>query len=1074
MSDLASNHVYSAVYSGVPVYEMICRGVAVMRRRMDSWLNATQILKVAGIDKGRRTKILEREVLGSKHEKVQGGYGKYQGTWVPFERGVQLCEQYGVMPYLKPIIEHDANLNASGVDQTPTKAELKQKMIMEQKSIAKRVIASSNKKRKDASYSDMDPPTIAPINTKKNKDIGIPDHRREKSINTPGFTQNILPNNIPAKQLNQNPGFNFSPRVLSHHINNQNFNQSPFNPNQTPRTDPNAYLVPAITPATSTTMVSSYNSPHHTKKIEPNEVPHKDKKILTGIFMHDDPGHVPNWLKNYKSDGNPPETPKDLNIPIDDEGHTAVHWAAALARIEALDLLLNGGADARMLNYEGESSLMKAVQVTNNHENQSFHELLELLHDAIPLTDKKNRSVLHHIVLTAFIERRREASSYYMECLLGWISRLSGGFVVDGTSVKQNENTPALASKNGKIAYSNEPNKNPYTDVGNNNSANEAQFSPSFTSTSDQNDSNGASNNFGSNSTFSDFPQNGNNGFSKSTLNIGSQIGFLTPQSKPPQSSSLTIYSEDTKAYKKSDISIIRNADFLAFLDLKDINGDTALSIAARLNDRRLIQLLLSAGASVSVRNRAGLKPSDYWASEPAIKGLVRESFVPQEKPGYNPNSSVSTPLNVEPLTSSAPATTQTGLQGYNNDLFMSPTKSSYLRGIQSNRSTYSHPDKLVDFGEQSDYKSSRNLASNFENAFIYDGNINSESYKKNNNSLPNINSLFGKMKKQEGNHHGSADHDSGYDGFDKNNGGNTLTAIRQLMDDLEFEFKTQLDQKHKKLLEIQNQLQTTTIELSNARETVSKMSNEVSKVEIMQDKIKSLEDFINSKTQTPQSAEKDILNSNIYTHLKSQLKKVANEISVESKAFINKLITPNAFSNGNNSGVEFPEFDSDDIYSKAKSVVEFLEKTFSVNNVENSGKPSTQSRLIGVLGEFINIFEKRNKILVDVVEKMKDGTNTEESKLEKRYRKILSEILDLSEESIEKWVSRVSDTATEYKPSLISSKLGDSVHKADKLNSIKLEESTSNFKRGASEKESQADDSVSNRHTISDNQNTS
>ncbi|PVU84755.1 hypothetical protein BB559_007430 [Furculomyces boomerangus] len=999
MSDLASNHVYSAVYSGVPVYEMICRGVAVMRRRMDSWLNATQILKVAGIDKGRRTKILEREVLGSKHEKVQGGYGKYQGTWVPFERGVQLCEQYGVMPYLKPIIEHDANLNASGVDQTPTKAELKQKMIMEQKSIAKRVIASSNKKRKDASYSDMDPPTIAPINTKKNKDIGIPDHRREKSINTPGFTQNILPNNIPAKQLNQNPGFNFSPRVLSHHINNQNFNQSPFNPNQTPRTDPNAYLVPAITPATSTTMVSSYNSPHHTKKIEPNEVPHKDKKILTGIFMHDDPGHVPNWLKNYKSDGNPPETPKDLNIPIDDEGHTAVHWAAALARIEALDLLLNGGADARMLNYEGESSLMKAVQVTNNHENQSFHELLELLHDAIPLTDKKNRSVLHHIVLTAFIERRREASSYYMECLLGWISRLSGGFVVDGTSVKQNENTPALASKNGKIAYSNEPNKNPYTDVGNNNSANEAQFSPSFTSTSDQNDSNGASNNFGSNSTFSDFPQNGNNGFSKSTLNIGSQIGFLTPQSKPPQSSSLTIYSEDTKAYKKSDISIIRNADFLAFLDLKDINGDTALSIAARLNDRRLIQLLLSAGASVSVRNRAGLKPSDYWASEPAIKGLVRESFVPQEKPGYNPNSSVSTPLNVEPLTSSAPATTQTGLQGYNNDLFMSPTKSSYLRGIQSNRSTYSHPDKLVDFGEQSDYKSSRNLASNFENAFIYDGNINSESYKKNNNSLPNINSLF---------------------------------------------------------------------------ETVSKMSNEVSKVEIMQDKIKSLEDFINSKTQTPQSAEKDILNSNIYTHLKSQLEKVANEISVESKAFINKLITPNAFSNGNNSGVEFPEFDSDDIYSKAKSVVEFLEKTFSVNNVENSGKPSTQSRLIGVLGEFINIFEKRNKILVDVVEKMKDGTNTEESKLEKRYRKILSEILDLSEESIEKWVSRVSDTATEYKPSLISSKLGDSVHKADKLNSIKLEESTSNFKRGASEKESQADDSVSNRHTISDNQNTS
>lgn len=52
-----------------------------MRRRNDSYVNATQILKVAGVDKGRRTKILEKEVLPGKHEIVQGGYGKYQGTW---------------------------------------------------------------------------------------------------------------------------------------------------------------------------------------------------------------------------------------------------------------------------------------------------------------------------------------------------------------------------------------------------------------------------------------------------------------------------------------------------------------------------------------------------------------------------------------------------------------------------------------------------------------------------------------------------------------------------------------------------------------------------------------------------------------------------------------------------------------------------------------------------------------------------------------------------------------------------------------------------------------------------------
>ena len=94
--------IYNAVYSSVQVrsspnsppstiisqrdnlpqvYECMVRGIAVMRRRADSYVNATQILKVAGVEKGRRTKILEKEILPGKHEIVQGGYGKYQGTW---------------------------------------------------------------------------------------------------------------------------------------------------------------------------------------------------------------------------------------------------------------------------------------------------------------------------------------------------------------------------------------------------------------------------------------------------------------------------------------------------------------------------------------------------------------------------------------------------------------------------------------------------------------------------------------------------------------------------------------------------------------------------------------------------------------------------------------------------------------------------------------------------------------------------------------------------------------------------------------------------------------------------------
>jgi hypothetical protein len=70
----------------VPVYEYNVLGNHVMRRRADDWINATHILKVADFDKPARTRILEREVQKGVHEKVQGGYGKYQGQ----ERAISL------------------------------------------------------------------------------------------------------------------------------------------------------------------------------------------------------------------------------------------------------------------------------------------------------------------------------------------------------------------------------------------------------------------------------------------------------------------------------------------------------------------------------------------------------------------------------------------------------------------------------------------------------------------------------------------------------------------------------------------------------------------------------------------------------------------------------------------------------------------------------------------------------------------------------------------------------------------------------------------------------------------------
>src|SRR4051812_34788600 len=94
-----------------------------MRRRSDDWINATHILKIAGFDKPARTRILEREVQKGVHEKIQGGYGKYQGwcksslvfsgnvlicdigTWVPLTDGRALAEKNGILRKLSKIFD---------------------------------------------------------------------------------------------------------------------------------------------------------------------------------------------------------------------------------------------------------------------------------------------------------------------------------------------------------------------------------------------------------------------------------------------------------------------------------------------------------------------------------------------------------------------------------------------------------------------------------------------------------------------------------------------------------------------------------------------------------------------------------------------------------------------------------------------------------------------------------------------------------------------------------------------------------------------------------------------------------
>ncbi|RCH85633.1 transcriptional regulator swi6, partial [Rhizopus azygosporus] len=115
----------------------------------------------------------------------------------------------------------------------------------------------------------------------------------------------------------------------------------------------------------------------------------------------------------------------DVDLVIDEQGHTALHWAAALGKIPVVQFLIEKGASICRANYDGETPLMRAVMITCCYESKCFYELVEIMKDSVGVTDSRGRTVLHHIALTAGVPGYADAAIYYMKILLKLIPKKS-------------------------------------------------------------------------------------------------------------------------------------------------------------------------------------------------------------------------------------------------------------------------------------------------------------------------------------------------------------------------------------------------------------------------------------------------------------------------------------------------------------------------------------------------------------------------------------------------------------------------------------------------------------------------
>ncbi|KAJ8095307.1 hypothetical protein PM082_010530 [Marasmius tenuissimus] len=477
--------IYNAVYSSVQVYECMVRGIAVMRRRGDSYVNATQILKVAGVDKGRRTKILEKEILPGKHEIVQGGYGKYQGTWIPLDRGRDIAQQYGVLPLLAPLFDFTPSTNSLAALPVSTP----------------NIASSPRPLSASSSYSSLGnagmPGMLAPPPIMPGSALRLLNQGRAQGLFTPSTSAASIPRagqsvspalphhqpQSPFSATSQTPppttqtlkrqrsdGDNDSlatipdvqmtdvsrtPSVGPQTNGMGEEGQSPVKrlrkeltpPNPERSGPPTAAERPtsgasgkqlSTTPSNEIARVPRFaTKPSFPRNLDPT-VALKDARraaVISSIYQADDPRAVLSLLREIT----PPPTENvapteqpifDIDTILDEQGHTALHLASSLSRKDTVKTLLAEGADVHRGNHLGETPLIRTILSTHSFSAQSLSDLLTMgLARSILTVDTSRKSVLHHILLVAGVKGRAVPARYYLDQIFLWIAnKMDGNF----------------------------------------------------------------------------------------------------------------------------------------------------------------------------------------------------------------------------------------------------------------------------------------------------------------------------------------------------------------------------------------------------------------------------------------------------------------------------------------------------------------------------------------------------------------------------------------------------------------------------------------------------------------------
>jgi len=481
-----------------------------MRRCKDDWVNATQILKCCNFAKAKRTKILEKGVQQGLHEKIQGGFGRFQGTWIPLPDAQRLAESFGVTAEMAPVLYIDVKdpsqipprvassltpvkrkytKKVKKPEETPTKKQRTTKKASQPGPDNSQDLTHMNSftsvTRQDSYMSSQGsiggqpgsqgqsqqptPQQLYQLQQQQIQQHQVPPHQMPPTFSHAEFIPsngNIGHPHPQHLQTGPNDFQNYQVQLQRLQLQQQQQQQQQqqlqqlqlqdsqeqkyyqqFTPNGSqilgqPQIIGNFQQNPPKTSLSQSTNETNWSLDDNSRPIakdsdssvssidessqsiksrmavptESNEDDTYASKLLK--FFSEDNGEIPYFIHNPPYDFN-------INEPIDDEGHTPLHWSASIGNYHMIHILLSKGASPLVVNNFGLNPLSKLVSFNNCFELQNFPKVLDDLELCLINTDINGRTPLHYLCQFSKMKSKHDSLRYYLNHILNKLSSLS-------------------------------------------------------------------------------------------------------------------------------------------------------------------------------------------------------------------------------------------------------------------------------------------------------------------------------------------------------------------------------------------------------------------------------------------------------------------------------------------------------------------------------------------------------------------------------------------------------------------------------------------------------------------------